>query len=106
MSQQDHGPSGHRRVYLTNKTVKQYSTTPGCSGCLGMGPHTEVCRVRLEKAIDNDKRVCNNTYRIVGSDLDRLPHVSWGQLYNLGGVRGKTPRAAERLPVVEELRDV
>ena len=33
VTQQDQGPSGHRRVYLTTKVVARFGTTPGCSGC-------------------------------------------------------------------------
>ena len=51
VTQQDQGPSGHRRVYLTTKVVARHGATPGCSGCVGLGPHTEACRVRLEKAL-------------------------------------------------------
>ena len=51
MTQQDQGPSGLRRVYLTTEVVASHDATPGCSGCVGSGPHThtEACRVRLEK---------------------------------------------------------
>ncbi|CAK0840370.1 unnamed protein product, partial [Prorocentrum cordatum] len=51
VSQQDQGPSGHRRLYLTRAIVQKYGPTPGCSGCAGLGPHTEVCRARLEKMV-------------------------------------------------------
>ena len=51
VTQQDQGPSGHRRVYLTTEVVARHGATPGCSGCVGLGPHTEACRVRLEKAL-------------------------------------------------------
>ena len=51
MTQQDQGPSGHRRVYLTTKVVAKHGATLGCSGCVGLGPHTDACRVRLEKAL-------------------------------------------------------
>ena len=54
-TQQDQGPSGHRRVYLTTKVVARFGATPGCSGCVAMGPHTEACRVRLEKALADEK---------------------------------------------------
>ena len=57
VTQQDQGPSGHRRVYLTTKVVARHGATPGCSGCLGLGPHTEACRVRLEKAWLTRERV-------------------------------------------------
>ena len=43
VTQQDQGPSGHRRVYLTTKLVARNDATPGCSGCVGLGPHTEAC---------------------------------------------------------------
>ena len=51
VTQQDQGPSGHRRVYMTTKVVARHGATPGCCGCVGLGPHTEACRVRLEKAL-------------------------------------------------------
>ncbi|CAK0793479.1 unnamed protein product [Prorocentrum cordatum] len=51
VSQQDQGPSGHRRLYLTRAIVQKYGATPGCSGCAGLGPHTEACRARLEKLV-------------------------------------------------------
>ena len=56
VTQQDQGPSGHRRVNLTTKgRSKRHGATPGCSGCVGLGPHTEVCRVRLEKALADER---------------------------------------------------
>ena len=51
VTQQDQGPSGHRHVYLTTRVVARHGTTPGCSGCVGLGPCTEACRVLLEKAL-------------------------------------------------------
>ena len=51
----DDGPSRHRRVYLTNKAVARHGATPGCSGCVGLGPHTEACRVRLGKASADER---------------------------------------------------
>ena len=53
--QQDQGPSGHARVYLTTKVVARHGATPGCSGCVGLGPHTEACRVRSEKALADER---------------------------------------------------
>ena len=55
VTQQNQGPSGHRRVYLTTGVVARHGATPGCSGCVGLGPHTEACRVRLEKALADEK---------------------------------------------------
>ena len=55
VTQQDQGPSGHRRVYLTTRVVARHGATPCCSGCVGLGPHTEVCRVRLEKALADER---------------------------------------------------
>ena len=55
VTQQEQGRSGHRRVYLTTRVVARHGATPGCSGCVGLGPHTEACRVRLEKALANEK---------------------------------------------------
>ena len=55
VTQQDQGPSGHRRVYLTTKVVARHGSTPGCSGCVGLGPHTEACRVQLEKALADER---------------------------------------------------
>ena len=55
VTQQDLGPSGHRRVYLTTWVVARHGATPGCSGCVGLGPHTEACRVRLEKALADER---------------------------------------------------
>ena len=55
VTQQDQGPSGHRRVYLTTGVVVRHGATPGCSGCVGLGPHTEACRVRLEKALADER---------------------------------------------------
>ena len=46
VTQQDQLPSGHRRVHLTTKVVARFDATPGCSGCVGLGPHTEACRKR------------------------------------------------------------
>ena len=55
VTQQDKGPSGHRRVYLTTKVVARFGATPGCSGCVGLGSHTEGCRVRLEKVLADER---------------------------------------------------
>ena len=55
VTQQDQGPSGHRRVHLTTMVVARHGATPGCSGCVGLVPHTEACRVRLEKALANER---------------------------------------------------
>ena len=55
VTQQDQGPSGHRRVYLTTEVEARHGATPGCSGCVGLGPHTEACRVRLEKALADER---------------------------------------------------
>ena len=52
---QDQGPSGHRRVYLTTKVAARHGATPGCSGGVGLGPHTEACRVRLEEALADER---------------------------------------------------
>ena len=42
VTQQDQGPSGHRRVYLTIRVVARHGATPGC-------------RVRLEKALAEER---------------------------------------------------
>ena len=42
VTQQDQGPSGHRGVYLTTKVVARHGATPGCSGCVVLGPHRSV----------------------------------------------------------------
>ena len=55
VTQQDQGQSGHRRVYLTTRVVARHGATPGCSGCVGLGPHTEARRVRLEKALADER---------------------------------------------------
>ena len=54
VTQQDQGRSGHRRAYLTTRVV----ATLGCSGSVGLGPHTKACRARLEK---NDKDECRSS---------------------------------------------
>ena len=41
VTQEDQGPSGHRRVYLTTRVVARHGATPGCSGCVGLGSHTQ-----------------------------------------------------------------
>ena len=46
VTQQDQGPSG---VYLTTRVVARHGATPGCSGSVGLGPHTEACRVRWKR---------------------------------------------------------
>ena len=35
--------------------MARLGATPGCSGCVGLGLHTEACRVRLEKALADEK---------------------------------------------------
>ena len=55
LTHQDQGSSGHRRVCLTTKVVARHGATPGCSGCVGLGPRTEACRVRLEKALADER---------------------------------------------------
>ena len=42
-------------MYVTTKVVAKFGATPGCSGCVGLGSHTEGCRVRLEKALAYEK---------------------------------------------------
>ena len=54
-TQQDQSPSGRRRVHLTTRVVARRGATLGCSGCVGLGPHTEACRVRLEKALADER---------------------------------------------------
>ena len=41
VTQQEKGPPGHRRVYLTTKVVARFGATTGCRVCVG--PHTEGC---------------------------------------------------------------
>ena len=41
VTQQDQGPSGHRRVYLTTNVVARFGATTGRRVCVG--PHTEGC---------------------------------------------------------------
>ena len=53
VTQQDKGPSGYRRAYLTTKVVAKFGATPSCS--VGKGPHTEARRARLEIALVDDK---------------------------------------------------
>ena len=73
VTQQDQGPSGHRRVYLTTRVLARHGATPGCNGCVGLGPHTEACRVRLEKALAEERTdpveapVGSNTHRATES---------------------------------------
>ena len=55
VTQQDQGPSGDRRVYFTTRVVARHGATPNCSGCVGLGPHAEACRVRLEKALADER---------------------------------------------------
>ena len=55
VTQQDQGSSGHRRVNLTTKVVARRGATLGCSGGFGFGPHTEACRVRLQKALADER---------------------------------------------------
>ena len=55
VTQQDQGQSGHRRVYLTTKVAARHSATPDCSGTVGLGPHTEACQFRLEKALADER---------------------------------------------------
>ena len=56
VTQQDQGPSGHRRVFLTTKVVARHGATPGCSGCVWFGStHSSACRVRLEKALGDER---------------------------------------------------
>ena len=61
VTQQDQGPPGHRRAYLTTKVVAKFGATPGCSGRVGLGPHTEACRARLEKALVDEKNGCRSS---------------------------------------------
>ena len=35
--------------------MARLGATPRCSGCVGLGPHTEGCRVRLEKALGDER---------------------------------------------------
>ena len=38
-----------KRVYLRQNILDKYGRTAGCSGCLGIGQHTEECRARVEQ---------------------------------------------------------
>ena len=64
------GKSGHRRVHLTSKVVARHGATPGCSGCVGVGPHTEACRVRLEKALADERASAGPVGTGVGSIIE------------------------------------
>ena len=55
VTQEEQGPSGHPRVCLTTKVEARRGATAGCSGCVVLGPHTEACRVRLEKAVADER---------------------------------------------------
>ena len=55
VTQQDQDPSGRPRAYLTTKVVARHGATPGCSGCGGLGLHADACRVRLEKALADER---------------------------------------------------
>ena len=56
VTQQDQGPSGHRRTYLMSKIVARYGASPGCTGCMGLAPQTErSAQSESEKALADDK---------------------------------------------------
>ena len=47
--------AGPRPIWtFTIRVVARHGATPGCSGCVGLGPHTEACRVRLEEALADE----------------------------------------------------
>ena len=57
--QQDQGPSGHRRVCSATKAVAWCGATLGCSGCVGLGPHTAQKDVEcVWKKASADDRAC------------------------------------------------
>ena len=42
VTQQDQGPSGHRRVHLTTEVAARHGATPGGSGCVGWTTHRSM----------------------------------------------------------------
>ena len=54
--QQDQGPSGHRRVYLTTKVVARHAVQRLVAvAVLVYDPHTQASRVRLQKALADER---------------------------------------------------
>ena len=49
VTQQDQGPCGQRRVYLTTKVVARHGATPGCSGCVGLGTALRIMSSAIGK---------------------------------------------------------
>ena len=54
-TRQDQGPSGHRRVYLTTRVVARHGATRLAAVVVSVWDHTEACRVRLEKALADER---------------------------------------------------
>ena len=38
-----------KRLYVRQNILDKYGRTTGCLGCIGIGPHTEDCRTRIEQ---------------------------------------------------------
>ena len=53
-TRQDQDSSGHRRMRLTIEIVMRIGATPGCSGCVGLGSHTES-RVRSRRTSADER---------------------------------------------------
>ena len=51
IQQKDELASGRRakRLYLRQSILDKYGRTTGCPGCVGIGPHMENCRARVEQ---------------------------------------------------------
>ena len=53
--QQDQGPSGARRVYITRSVIERPGPTEGCPACDGEGTvHLPRCRARMERLIQEN----------------------------------------------------
>ena len=46
--------------------MARHGATPGCSGCVGLGPHTEACRLRLERALAYERASASSVGAAVG----------------------------------------
>ena len=82
VTHQDQSPPGHRRAYLTTKVMAKFGATPGCSGCVGLGPHTEACRASLDKAIVDEKTGAGVLGAVVGPIADHAADSSKPRLYS------------------------
>ena len=73
-----------RRIRITREDINDWGPSDGCPGCISITrgghtkPHTERCKVRIEKALErvNAKRVTRYEQRLAESVEEKLNQSS------------------------------